>query len=568
MNILSIHCGGHDSTAAVFDDYRLIAAVQKERLTRNKGDGGFPDQCIDEVLDFAGIKRDQIDQIVLSRASFPARYLHLPFMKSLYYRASFKLDKKYNDIAKLMNRRNISETHDVFKTDKFLREKNFSTDTRIFFNNHHYSHALSAFFYTDWDNALLYTADAGGDNVQYSMRIFKDNEMKCLYGGDETLLLPRSIDSLGLAYTFTTEALGFIPIRHEGKLTGLAAYGEPTLYNEIANHFSVSEEGRISSDFTDYKSMRAAIFRLANTEPRENVAASIQKVLEDFIFLSVSRILQKHNVDYLGLAGGVFANVRLNRKLCEQTDIKEIFIFPGMGDEGIVVGGALQYLLHRDGMTTFLDNRRRINNVYLGKDYTSAIDNVLAGDPAIKKINGGPAVSSAEMLASNKIGAIYTGRMEFGPRALGARSILASPADVSLNDSLNKRLSRTEFMPFAPYIHESDADDVFDITDANRYASRFMTITVNVKEQWRDRIPAVVHVDNTARPQIIADSDNPLYASILKEFKKITGLPVLVNTSFNAHEEPIINTPQECLAALLKGRIDFVVTEKAVYLNK
>ena len=123
-------------------------------------------------------------------------------------------------------------------------------------------------------------------------------------------------------------------------------------------------------------------------------------------------------------------------------------------------------------------------------------------------------------------------------------------------------------MPFAPYIHESDAADVFDITDANRYASRFMTITVNVKDQWRDKIPAVVHVDNTARPQIIIDSDNPLYASILKEFKKITGLPVLVNTSFNAHEEPIINTPRECLTALLKERIDFVVTDRAVYTNK
>lgn len=123
-------------------------------------------------------------------------------------------------------------------------------------------------------------------------------------------------------------------------------------------------------------------------------------------------------------------------------------------------------------------------------------------------------------------------------------------------------------MPFAPYIHESDAEEVFDITDTNRYASRFMTITVNVKERWRARIPAVVHVDNTARPQIIIDSDNQLYASILREFKKITGLPVLVNTSFNAHEEPIINTPQECLAALLKGRIDFVVTEKAVYSTR
>ncbi len=565
MNILSIHCGGHDSTVAIFSDYQLIAAIQKERLTRRKGDGGFPDQCISEVLNIAGIKRNQIDTVVLSRASFPARYIRLPAMKSLYYRASFQLNKKYNDIAKVMNRRKVSATIDIFKTSFFLKENNLPEEAGLFFCNHHYAHALSAFFYTDWDNALLYTADAGGDNVQYSMRIFKDGEIKCLYGGDDTLLAPRLIDSLGLAYTFTTEALGFTPIRHEGKLTGLAAYGEPTLYEEIARHFSVSDSGYIFSDFPDYKTMRTEIFRLADGTPRENVAASIQKILEDYVYLSVDRIIQRHNVDYLALAGGVFANVRLNRKLCEETNIKEIFIFPGMGDEGIVVGGTLQYLLQRDGMAKFLDHRRRMENVYLGKDYTSSIDDVLENDPSIKKISGNSAALAAEMLASNKIGAIYTGRMEFGPRALGARSILANPGDASLNDTLNHRLNRTEFMPFAPYILEEDADEVFDITQVNRYACRFMTITVNVKEHWRDRIPAVVHIDNTARPQIISKTDNSLYYSVLNKFKNITGLPVLVNTSFNAHEEPIVNRPEECLQSLLNKRIDFVVTDNGIY---
>ena len=281
--------------------------------------------------------------------------------------------------------------------------------------------------------------------------------------------------------------------------------------------------------------------------------------------MSVDRIIQRHNVDYLALAGGVFANVRLNRKLCEETNIKEIFIFPGMGDEGIVVGGTLQYLLQRDGMAKFLDHRRRMENVYLGKDYTSSIDDVLENDPSIKKISGNSAALAAEMLASNKIGAIYTGRMEFGPRALGARSILANPGDASLNDTLNHRLNRTEFMPFAPYILEEDADEVFDITQVNRYACRFMTITVNVKEHWRDRIPAVVHIDNTARPQIISKTDNSLYYSVLNKFKNITGLPVLVNTSFNAHEEPIVNRPEECLQSLLNKRIDFVVTDNGIY---
>ncbi len=155
--------------------------------------------------------------------------------------------------------------------------------------------------------------------------------------------------------------------------------------------------------------------------------------------------------------------------------------------------------------------------------------------------------------------------MEFGPRALGARSIIASPADHAINDDLNRRLERSEFMPFAPYVLEEDAASVFDITPVNAYAARFMTITCGVKPAWRAKIPAVVHVDGTARPQVVRERENPLYAAILRGFRDRTGLPVLVNTSFNVHEEPIVNAPAECARALADGRIDFVVTEQAVY---
>jgi carbamoyltransferase len=155
--------------------------------------------------------------------------------------------------------------------------------------------------------------------------------------------------------------------------------------------------------------------------------------------------------------------------------------------------------------------------------------------------------------------------MEFGPRALGARSIVASPSDHAINDDLNKRLERSEFMPFAPYVLDEDAERVFDITPVNRYAARFMTITCGVKPEWQKKIPAVVHVDGTARPQIVRASENPVYAAILRGFRDATGLPVLVNTSFNVHEEPIVNRPDECVRALVDGRIDFVITEQAVY---
>lgn len=563
--ILSIHSGGHDSAAAIFKGYKLIAAISRERLTRRKGDGQFPSECIDELLSIAGIERSDINHVVLSRSLYSAQYLRLPLKKYLPYRLSFKLNKKKIFLTKIMTKKKTLRAHKVFKKRLFLKKNGLPETANIFFSNHHFSHALSALFYTDWNNILLYTADAGGDNVQYSMRIFKDDRLECLYGDDEHLLAPRSIDSLGLAYMFATHALGFTPNRHEGKLTGLAAFGQPVAYNCIAKHFKVLDSGRITSDFCDYESMKSLIFSLAEKHSKEDIAASIQKVLEDHVCESVQRIIKRHNVNRLALAGGVFANVRLNQALYERTDIKEIFIYPGMGDEGLAVGGALEYLLQKDGLKAFAKQRHQIKNVYLGKDYTASIDSTLEKHPSIQKINGDPKKLAAELLAAHKIGAIYTGRMEFGPRALGSRSILANPANTELNDSLNKRLNRTEFMPFAPYVLKEDARDVFDITDGNSYACRFMTITVQVKEHWRKKIPSVVHIDNTARPQIVEKEDNPLYYSILSEFKKKTGLPVLVNTSFNAHEEPIINTPEECLRALVDKRVDFIVTQNAIF---
>ncbi|MCW8861031.1 MAG: hypothetical protein OQJ87_04910 [Rhodospirillales bacterium] len=570
MIILSLHTGYHDGTAALFDDYDLLAAVQLERLTRKKGDGGgIPEPTIDEVLGIAGLCRSDIDVVVLSRASFPAHYYHAGTIKRIETSLHRMMGReKLRDMCSQLQRRGMAEAESIFRSDIFLADHGFRPDARVAFSNHHLAHALSSLFYTDWDEALLYTADGCGDNVHYSHRILKDGKLTCLFGDDESLLAKRRVDSLGLAYGYATQALGYRMNRHEGKLTGLAAYGQPSLADAIGGHFVVDDMGRINSDFDSDAAMRQEIFRLAHGAEPADVAASIQQVLEDKILASVTRILKNHPVRRLGLAGGVFANVRLNRLLCESTATDETFIFPGMGDEGITVGGALQFLMERDGLESWLGSRRRLKTVYLGRDYNNHINSTLAGDLDVEAVAGSPVEVTAELLATGKAGAIYEGRMEFGPRALGARSIIASPIDSGINQSLNDRLQRTEFMPFAPYVLEEDAEDVFDITDANRYAARFMTITTAVKDTWRERIPAVVHVDGTARPQIVRREDNPLYADILAAFKARTGLSVLVNTSFNAHEEPIINTPEECLRALLHDRVDFITTAKAVYRRK
>jgi carbamoyltransferase len=381
-------------------------------------------------------------------------------------------------------------------------------------------------------------------------------------------LLSRSpVDSVARAYMATTAALGFVPLRHEGKLTGLAAFGQPVLADRIAARFSVDDVGRVHSDFSDYDEMERFIGDLVAGVSREDASASIQKVLEDTMLVSLSRLLDRHRARNLGLAGGIFANVRLNRLLAEKLPIEEIFMFPAMGDDGMPAGGALCYLLQRDGLTHWLAKRRRLRDVYFGRDYTDAIDRTLTASAGVRKTAEPAIKAAAQRLNAGQIGAIYVGRMEYGPRALGARSILANQSRRETHDLLKKRLARSEFMPFAPVIAADKAASVFDVNTVNAYACRFMTITCNVKPEWRERIAAVVHVDGSARSQIIERETNPLYYDILAAFERESGLPVLVNTSFNVHEEPIVNASSECLKALTDGRIDFVVTTAGLYVQ-
>ena len=319
-----------------------------------------------------------------------------------------------------------------------LGASGFRDDTKIVFYNHHEAHALAPLFYSDWDEALLVTADAGGDTVNYSHRHFANGVLKTIYGGDECLLTPLPIDSIADAYMTMTDALGFIPLRHEGKLTGLAAYGQPILADKIAARFSVDDSGRMFSNFRDYPEMVKFIHEIAKGVSREDASASIQEVLECTILRSITRLLERTKARHLGVAGGVFANVKLNRLLAEQLPIDEIFIFPAMGDEGMSAGGALCYLLQRDGLAHWLSQRRRLRDVYFGRDYTNSIDKSMDEYAEIRRTTEPPVEGAAKRLNAGQLGAIYIGRMEHGPRALGARSILANPSRRETHDLLNK----------------------------------------------------------------------------------------------------------------------------------
>jgi carbamoyltransferase len=568
MRILTFHPGAHDSSAAAFDDYRLVAAVQEERLTRHKGSGdGIPWLAIDEVLRIAGWTRHDVDAIASTRAFYPTIYLRPSLFKEIDYAVRRWRGKEpgLREMWRECQRRGTADTNAIFAAARFLDLNGFRPDTQFHFANHHAAHALPALFFTDWQDALLFTADGIGDNVSYSIRTLQNGALDCHFGDDRDLLRALRANSIGQAYSFATALCGFRKLRHEGKLTGLAAYGEPTLAPAIAQRFRVGADGLVATDFPGEVELGDEMARICKGASRETIAASIQKATEDLMLETVRYWIDRHKMRHLGLGGGLFANVRLNRLLAESLPLDEVFIFPAMGDDGLCVGAALSFLLARDGLTPWLGNRYRLDTVYLGRNFDRDIDTALGAVAGLRRQADAPAAGAIERIAAGQVGAAYLGRMEFGPRALGARSIIASPSDHAINDDLNRRLERSEFMPFAPYVLDEDADKVFEISPVNRYAARFMTITCGVRPAWRDKIPAVVHVDGTARPQIVRERENPLYAAILRGFRDKTGLPVLVNTSFNVHEEPIVNAPAECARALADGRIDFVVTEQAVY---
>jgi carbamoyltransferase len=569
MRILAIHAGIHDASTAAFDDYNLVAAVSEERLTRIKGYGqSVPWLGIDEVLRIAGWTRQDVDAIAMTRGFHPTYHLRVPLWRDLRYAVERArgTGRDYRDLAILSRRFGSADTLKFFHAERFLRDNAFRADTKIHFANHHEAHALAALFYTDWDDALVYTSDGIGDNVSYSMRSLKAGKLECHWGDDRWLTKKVSEAGIASAYGYATVAAGFKMLRHEGKLTGLAAYGEPKLASQMAAQFRFTSDGLIETDFRNWAAMREKFLGICRGHDRETIAASIQKVAEDFTLQSVGWWLRRTGARRLALAGGLFANVRLNRLLAETLPLDEVFVFPAMGDDGLPVGAGLSFLQARDGTQTWLAHRHRLDNVYLGQNFDRSIDDTLAS-AGMRRLAGRPAETAVDLIRAGKAGAIYTGRMEFGPRALGARSIIASPHDHAINDNLNQRLDRSEFMPFAPFVLEEDAARVFEITDVNRYAAHFMTITCAVKPEWRARIPAVVHVDGTARPQIVRGDENPLFAAILRGFRDATGLPVLINTSFNVHEEPIVNRPEECLQALQDERVDFVVTQQAVYVK-
>jgi carbamoyltransferase len=550
--------------AAVVDSGRVVAAVNEERLVRKKMVLGFPRKAIVEVLALAGVRPQELDCVAVAsttghfldayvdfdkgafgvdeglvkgllfnigaRASFLRS--KLPFLEDLYYAVKQPIFAH--------RRRRVRE----------VLRREFDITCPVVFISHHLAHAAGAYQASGFEDALLVTLDGAGDG--HSSHIYDAR------GGKLTLLraVP-AFDSLGKYYAYVTEICGFTAGRHEGKVTGLAAYGTPT-YRDVFDRYIRSDDGSMKNIGNAYR--QSALRRLSAELPdgfsKANLAATIQTVTEEIAVRYTSRWLKRTGLRNVALAGGVFANVKINQRIHEIDDVESLFVYPAMSDEGLAAGAALVRWAETNP-DAVSKGTKCFDHVYLGREYSDDdIARALAREGIPHTRSDDCEADTAQLIADGYVVARFAGRMEYGPRALGNRSILYRPDEPSVNDWLNTQLRRTEFMPFAPSILKEDADQFLKDLEGARDTARFMTITFDCTDKMKQQCPGVVHVDGTARPQLVSSTDNPSYYRIIKAFKERTGLGCIVNTSFNIHEEPIVCSPGDAIRAFKKGHLD------------
>ncbi|MBL4655614.1 MAG: carbamoyltransferase [Bacteroidia bacterium] len=443
---------------------------------------------------------------------------------------------------------------------------------------HHHCHAASAYYTSGYDDALIITMDGAGDGLCATANIIENGKIKRISEASSDI-------SPGTFYAEITRYLGYKRNRHEGKITGLAAYGNPNKYYSSLKeylHFNIEDER-----FSAVLNQQPAILRKLNTVRRilrkentgnvyidlffeylkknynkqndaKDLAATAQQLLEDIVVEYVNHFRKENPRKNIALAGGVFANVKVNQKISEIEGVKSIYIHPNMGDGGCATGAAFSYLHEIKGIKY---SYYKPSDVYYGEEFSDQeIEKVLRQHNVNYQKIENIEIKIAELLHEGKVVGRFNGRMEYGPRALGNRSILVRPTDRSVNDWLNKKLCRTEFMPFAPAVLAEEASSLFvnyenQISD---HTARFMTITYDVQQGWHDKLQAAIHIDNTARPQIVYENQNPSLYRVIKEYFNLSRIPAVINTSFNMHEEPIVRTPDDAVRAFKQGCLNYL----------
>lgn len=547
---------GHDSGATYLDDAGNLSAINEERLSRKKMHHGFPYLAIEEVLAIQNTSIAQLTHIAVEGKKITPQFdvgfddTSSDWKKNIVNALNldgFLLGTESGlSIVRAGLKGQVAKMHREIK--KYFTDRGFTGEFE--FVDHHECHAASAYYTQPHGDGLAITLDASGEG--YCSKVYRcsGNQMQELHK------LP-CYHSPAYYYAYVTQILGFKPLRHEGKITGLAAFGDANKCLPVFEkylQFDRDNLGFKNKGGYHHKAMQKLREAFKN-DTKEDIAAAVQTHTENIVTAYIAEVIKRFNggkPTHVFLAGGIFANVKLNQRVLATAGVESIYIFPNMGDGGINFGALVAYA-YRKGL---LDKRRVFDDVYFGRPFTdNDIEKDLKESGVNYRYSNNVAADVAQLLVDKKVVARFVGAMEYGPRALGARSIVYSPAEKSVNTWLNQRLNRTEFMPFAPYVRDVDAEEYFHLK-GDVYPYKFMTVTCDVTDKCKEQAPAIVHVDGTARPQVITREANPTYYDILTEYKKLTGCGVLVNTSFNMHEEPIINTPMEAIKTYQLGGLD------------
>jgi carbamoyltransferase len=557
---------GMTGGAALVADGKIIYAVHEERLIRAKMATGFPRASIAKVLEDTHTRPADIDAIAIATVNEFFREQAVAY-EGWFPREQASLKEVFLNVSSVVNRvfgGNPFLQHSYYDLKAFMGRARRRALERLLrhewgftcpikFVDHHFAHACSAYFTSGFAEATVITLDGAGDNSSSRVYLVKNGHFRKISNVD-------SFNSLGNYYGYITHLCGFKAHKHEGKITGLAAYGTPA-YVDALKRFITYEDGRTVNKGQVF--YRAAVRALEKALPpsfsREDLASSMQQVLEEVGCSYIQHWVGKTGCGDLALAGGVFANVKFNQRVHELENVSSIFIHPGMGDEGLAVGAAFALGARSSSDSGAKSSSHRLADVYFGPSYSEQeIASAIAQEGLQAEYRRDIERGIAELLAQGYVVCRFDGRMEYGPRALGNRSILYQATDPTVNDWLNKRLKRTEFMPFAPVTLAEFADQCYENLEGARYPAKFMTITLDCTDWMKKHCPAVVHVDGTARPQIIDRQTNPSYYKIVGEYRQITGLPSVINTSFNMHEEPIVCSPLDALRAFKTGHLDYL----------
>ena len=583
-SILGISAFYHDSAACILIDGEIIAAAQEERFTRKKHDPSYPSNAIKFVLDYANLRLNQVDQIVF----FEKPFLKFERLLETYVAFAPKGFVSFSKAMPLWIKEKLFQKNLLFNYLK-QHDKDYKTDENIFFSDHHLSHAASAFFPSPFNEAVVLTADGVGEWATTTVAIGKGNKLEI----KKEIHFPHS---LGLLYSAFTYYTGFKVNSGEYKLMGLAPYGNPIYEDKIKQLIDIKDDGtfRLNQKYFNYATgltmTNDNFHNLFGQKPRDpsnekltqfhmDIAASIQKITED-IMIQLSRSIRKeYGIKNLCLAGGVALNCVANGKILKEKIFDNIWIQPAAGDAGGSLGAALA-LWYLDQ-----NNERKVNSSdnmkgsYLGPEFTQ--DQI---EDELKLIGANFETveyenlidQTSNYLSEEKAIGWFQGRMEFGPRALGGRSILGDPRSDKMQKNLNLKVKyRESFRPFAPSILIENLFDWFDIDTESPYMLLVANINTEKKidmneEQKnlfgieklnikRSEIPAVTHVDYTARIQTVNKSTNKYYYDLISKFKEKTGCPILVNTSFNVRGEPIVNTPTDAFNCFMGTELDYLV---------